>query len=284
MSERRGNMGLFIKTYDNQNKPIIGAGNETLPLTYFNILRLKTDQQFELQVPGYETIYTVLSGQCEIIAGNQSFKDIRRSDIWIDKADSVYIPSGMSVKIKCRRHIAVTGGRCDKVYEPFRVGPNEVSMIEVGTSETKTHRKIYDVLGNKGEGRTGNLIVKELFGEDGCWSGYPPHKHDTENVPEESAFEELYYYRFNPENGFGNQLIFQDDGTSESYMVRSGDTVCIPKGYHPTVFSPGHRGYLLCILVGAVQRSLILNLNKNYSYLADKISGVKEMQENFRNN
>jgi 5-deoxy-glucuronate isomerase len=279
-------MGLFIKNYDNRNRPILDAGNAVLPLVYFNILRLNAGQEFGQQVPGYETIYTVLSGCCEISADGRSFTNMRRRDIWTDRADSVYIPSGMAVRIKCeyQTEIAVTGGRCDQTYEPFRVSPNEVSMIEVGSSATKTYRKIYDVLGNKGEGRTGNLIVKELYAEDGCWSGYPPHKHDTENLPEESAFEELYHYRFNPENGFGNQLIFQDDDRAESYMVQSGDTVCIKQGYHPTVCSPGHRGYLLCILAGAVQRSLVLNLNKKYSYLAEKIIGVKEMQENFRKN
>lgn len=280
-------MGLFIKKYDNQNRPIIPAGHNVLPLTFFNILRLNAGEELEQQVPGYETIYTILAGECDLTAGTEVFKKLARRDIWTEKADSVYVPSGMTAKIKCVQNnteIVVTGGRCDRVYEPFRVGPAEVSVIEVGSSATKTFRKIYDVLGGKGEGRTGNLIVKELYAEDGCWSGYPPHKHDTEQMPEESAFEELYHYRFNPENGFGNQLIFQDDGSAESYLVRSGDTVCIDKGYHPTVCSPGHRGYLLCILVGAVQRSLVINLNKNYSYLADKITGVKEMQETFKKN
>jgi 5-deoxy-glucuronate isomerase len=279
-------MGLFIKDYNNQNRPILDAGNTVLPRIYFNILRLNPGQSIGQQVQGYETIYTVLSGDCEIVAGGRSFAKMRRRDIWTDRADSVYIPSGMAVEIKCGRQteIAVTGGRCDQIFEPFRVGPDEVSMIEVGTSATKTYRKIYDVLGNKGGGRTGNLIVKELYSEEGCWSGYPPHKHDTENLPEESNFEELYHYRFNPENGFGNQLIFQDDGAAESYMVQSGDTVCIKRGYHPTVCSPGHRGYLLCILAGAVQRSLVLNLHKKYAYLTEKIAGVQAMQENFRKN
>jgi 5-deoxy-glucuronate isomerase len=275
----------FIKKYDNLNQPILDAGNDVLPFTYFNILHLNKDEEFQMKVTGYETIHIVLSGHCDILVQDQLFKDLRRRDPWIDRSDSVYVPPDNQVKIKCYRdntEIAVAGGRCSKAFKPFRVCPDNVSMIEVGTSETKTYRKIYDVLGSAKEKRTGNLIVKELFAEDGCWSGYPPHKHDTESFPEESAFEELYYYRFNPENGFGNQLIFQDDDSSESYMVRTGDAVCIEKGYHPTVFSPGHKGYLLCVLVGKHQPSLILHLNQKYSYLADKIAGVKEMREAFQ--
>lgn len=280
-------MGLFIRKYNNRNEAILKAGNAVLPKTYFNLLHLNATEELLMCVPEYETIYTILSGCCDIVIDNQFFEDLHRRDIWTERSDSVYVPPALHVKIKCRRdntEIVVAGGQCNEVYSPFRVTPENVTMIEVGTSSTKTYRKIFDVLGNKEKRKTGNLVVKELFAEDGCWSGYPPHKHDTEALPDESAFEELYYYRFNPEDGFGNQLIFQDDESSESYMVRTGDAVCIDKGYHPTVFSPGHKGYLLCVLVGKIQPSLILNLHKKYSYLADCITGVKEMRETFKKN
>src|SRR5581483_1936577 len=50
-----------------------------------------------------------------------------------------------------------------------------------------------------------NLLVSELRCDDGCWSGYPAHKHDTDALPEETCHEEVYHYRFNPENGFRSE-------------------------------------------------------------------------------
>jgi len=42
----------------------------------------------------------------------------------------------------------------------------------------------------------GRLIAVEAYTPGGNWSSYPPHKHDTNNPPDESQLEELYFYRF----------------------------------------------------------------------------------------
>jgi 5-deoxy-glucuronate isomerase len=97
-----------------------------------------------------------------------------------------------------------------------------------------------------------------LYGDDGCWSGYPPHKHDTERPPEETDFEEIYHYRYRPESAFGAQFCYDEDGREPVVtMTRHGDTFLIDRGYHPTVRGPGHEGYIFTILVGRRQRSLI---------------------------
>ena len=46
---------MHIAPYDNQNKPIVDAGDPSVPLNYFNIVKLKKGEAFEYQVPGYET-------------------------------------------------------------------------------------------------------------------------------------------------------------------------------------------------------------------------------------
>jgi hypothetical protein len=45
----------------------------------------------------------------------------------------------------------------------------------------------------------------ELHVDQVCWSGYPPHKHDTDQ-PGETAHEGVYHWRFRPQTGFGAQL------------------------------------------------------------------------------
>jgi 5-deoxy-glucuronate isomerase len=154
--------------------------------------------------------------------------------------------------------------------------------VDVGSNESKCHRTIYHILGQNGRGRAGNLLVSELYCDAGSWSGYPPHKHDEENMPYESDFEETYHYRFNPENGFGGQFCYVDGHEPEAYMTRSGDTFAFRKGYHPTVTSPGHEEYILTILVGKHQRSLVQNFEEQYRYMIENIPGITDMTDKFK--
>lgn len=69
---------------------------------------------------------------------------------------------------------------CTQPFAPYRIAPEDVGMVEVGSQDTHARRRIPHVLGRNAAGRAGNLLVSELCGDDGSWSGYPPHKHDTE--------------------------------------------------------------------------------------------------------
>ena len=160
-------------------------------------------------------------------------------------------------------------------------------MVEVGSRDTHSRRRIFHILGQNAAGRAGNLLVSELYGDDGCWSGYPPHKHDTENPPEETDFEEIYHYRYRPENGFGAQFCYEDQTGAgatapQVVMTRHGDTFLIDRGYHPTVRAPGHEGYIFTILVGRRQRSLVQSFELQHRHLMAKIPGIQAMRDKFK--
>lgn len=279
-------MAKIIRSFDNKNRPIVDENDDTLSLTYFNLIRLDEGQDITQQVDRYETAYVVLSGNCDITVNGTGFEGVgQRRDIWSGKADSVYATTGTQVKIIANQdgtEIAVAGGLCEKGYEPFRVPPEEVSMVDVGSNETKTHRRIFHILGQNAVGRAGNLLVSELYADGGCWSGYPPHKHDEERGREETEFEELYHYRFRPENGFGGQFVFLPDGSSQAFMTGNGDTFLLDKGYHPTVTSPGHEEYIFTIIVGKYQRSLVQYFKDEYRYLMKTFPGVQDMIDKFK--
>lgn len=275
----------IIRHYDNKNQPIVAEANETLGLTYFNLLRLKQGTCFEGRLERFESVYVPLSGSCDITVDGEAFKEVgRREDVWSGKADSVYAPSGGRVTVRAlsELEVAVAGGVCERAHIPFRILPEEVEVVEVGSSATKSRRHIFHILGQNAEGRAGNLLVSELYAEDGCWSGYPPHKHDAERGDEESHHEELYHYRFQPENGFGAQLVFCEDGSSQAFVTRHGDTFLLDRGYHPTVTSPGHEGYIFTVLVGKHRRSLSQHFKEEHRHLMDTIPGIQAMRDKFR--
>ena len=279
-------MPAIIRYHDNKNEPLITRKHPLLFYSYFNLIRLQEGGAIEIQIPEFECVYVVLSGNCTIeVSGEKYLRLGARKDIWSGKADSLYAPRGATVSVVANcdgTEIAIAGGLCDTEYAPFRIPPEEVETVKVGSSDTKSCREICHILGHNGLGRACNLLVSELYAEEGCWSGYPPHKHDEEQGEEESAFEETYHFRFRPETGFGAQIVYQPDGYSVSYMTRNGDTVIIDRGYHPTVTSPGHAEYILAILVGKQRRSLLQNFHEKHRHLMRDIPGIAEMQAKFK--
>lgn len=281
-------MPLFIRAYDNNNEPLVGVNHYVLPRTYFNIVNLKKGGTFFSQVPGYETCWVLAGGTCDINVNGEEFANVgKRASVWeSQRADAVYAPAGASVNVtaKSDARIYVAGALCAKAFKPFRVTPDEVRPVEVGSVETHSRRVINHILGAKDEGRTGNLLVSELYADPGCWAGYPPHKHG-EDIPlgggkwRETGFEEIYHFEYNPHNGFGAQFDYYPGAMQERnvWMTRSGDTFCISGGYHPGVTSPGHAEYIFTILVGHTQHSLVQNFDPEYAHLASELPGVKDM-------
>ena len=88
----------------------------------------------------------------------------------------------------------------------------------------------------------------------GNWAGFPGHKHDVDNMPQESVAEEIYYFLFDKEQGFGYQSLYTRDGEiDETYRVKNNDLVEFPKGYHLTMTAPGYQMYILWFMAGDVQ-------------------------------
>jgi 5-deoxy-glucuronate isomerase len=113
------------------------------------------------------------------------------------------------------------------------VRADDIDKIQYGSDDTKTHRKIKHILGNKHHDRVGRLLVSELYTVGaGGWSGFPPHKHDTDRQPDETRHNEIYNFRFKPDHGFGMQLLQADgDRIGEAFHLVDGSTFAFDAGY-----------------------------------------------------
>jgi 5-deoxy-glucuronate isomerase len=95
------------------------------------------------------------------------------------------------------------------------------------------------------------LLVVEVFTPSGNWSSFPPHKHDVSQMPVESDLEEIYYYRIQPDDGFGLQRLYTADGSFDhAWVIKDGDLLLVHEGYHAFVVAHGYTGYYLNILAG----------------------------------
>jgi 5-deoxy-glucuronate isomerase len=280
---------MHIPPFDNGNKPIIDVDDARVPLNYFNIVKLQRGQAFDYQVPGYETSIVPATGTLDISVEGENFAGIgnRVKDVWDGEPEGAYVPSGAKAQFVCmsdQAEVFVAGARFVDVLTPFAVRAADIDKIQYGSDETKTHRKIKHILGTKYHGRVGRLLVSELFtvGQGG-WSGFPPHKHDTDRLPLETRHDETYNFRFRPSNGFGMQLVQHEDGkVGTAYHIVDGSTVVLEKGYHPCVVAPGYEMYYFTILGGLSQRSLVQFFQPTHADQIETIPGIKDMIAKFK--
>ena len=199
----------------------------------------------------------------------------------------VYVPTDMPAQIVCssdEAEIFIAGARFDHKLSPFAVRSDEIDLVQYGSDDTKTHRKIKHILGQKQSDKVGRLLVSELFTVGaGGWSGFPPHKHDTDRKPDETRHDEVYNFRFKPEDGFGMQLLEPDDNRlGEAFHIVNGSSFAINSGYHPCVVAPGYEMYYFTILGGLSQRSLIQYFQPEHAWQVEIIPGIKDMIAKFK--
>jgi len=117
----------------------------------------------------------------------------------------------------------------------------------------------------------------------GGWSGFPPHKHDTDRLPDDTRHDEVYNFRFRPSHGFGMQLLQREDGAvGEAHHIVDGSTFQIDTGYHPCVVAPGYEMYYFTILAGLSQRPLVQFFQPTHAYHIETIPGIKDMVAKFK--
>ena len=280
---------MHIAPFDNKNEPIVGADDALVPLNYFNIVKLKKGETFEYAVPGYETGIVPATGTVDVRVGDFSASNLggRGEDVWDGEPEGVYVPTGMRAEMTCvsdAAEVFIAGAKFDEVLEPFAVRADELDLVQYGSDDTKTHRKIKHIFGQKQAGKVGRLLVSELYtvGQGG-WSGFPSHKHDTDRLPDETRHDETYNFRFRPSYGSGLQMLQREEGKpGDAYHIVDGSTICIDKGYHPCAVLPGYEMYYFTILGGLSQRPLVQYFQPTHAEQLHTIPGILDMVAKFK--
>jgi len=176
-----------------------------------------------------ETGLICLSGECTVKAGGQTTK--------IDQYDSVYIPRDTEVEIATDSSVDLVecSAEVEKKYPLQIVRYADVekdSSLKFKTGGPSTTRTVNITLGKNIE--AGRILAGFTTSEPGHWTSWPPHEHA-------SILEELYVYYDMPAPAFGVQFVYTNPDEPEFVgVVRDGDAVIMPKGFHPNVSVPGH--------------------------------------------
>jgi len=186
---------------------------------------------YSLDTGDEETVLVCINGEVEYELGQESAV--------MDTMDMLYLPRRHEIGLRARHTALVMriGAPSDRdtsfVHIRFTDLDRDPSRHKTfGSSEDNSLRDVYMYVDDTVD--ASRLLVGIGQGRAGGWTVWPPHEHGDEK-------EELYVY-FDMGRAFGIQCVYETlDTPLFCGIVRDGDMVAVPRGFHPNVGCPGGR-------------------------------------------
>lgn len=240
--------------------------NSACKLVEIDMVRLADGEQKKYNEENKEYGMVILGGKCSVSGAGFEFKSVgKRKDVFDGAATCVYVPRNTEFTIKAEGEvsIAVCKSPAKRDHKPVVINPEDVVIKDMG--KPGWERQAHFILDDRTDADI--LYIGEAYVKGGQWASYPPHKHDDDNMPTEANTEEIYYYEFKKPQGFGIQRVYTKEGdVDEVYVVKSGDFVEIPRGYHPFHAAPGYDNYYLWIMAGE-NRGFFMTTDEEHKWL-----------------
>lgn len=227
---------IFRKTNAHLGRHVsVTPGNSSMRhLAYGRILLNSSKSSETFSTGNREMGLICLSGQADL--------KVDGKEIELGQYDAIYIPRDSSVSVSTMNSVdfAEFSADVDNLYPLQVVRFAEISKnpgLKFSTGGPGSTRHLNMLLAKNIE--AGRLVVGFTQAEPGNWTSWPPHEHGA-------MLEEMYVYFDMPDPAFGIQLVYNDTQYPELVtVVRDGDAVLMPSGFHPNVSVPGHR---ICFL------------------------------------
>jgi len=171
-----------------------------------------------------------LNGKASVNANTESFE--------LDRYDAVYVPRDSQIAVEASGpsgcDLAEVSAPVDKRYPLKFVSYKEVRenpKLHLIAGKPPAERDLNVLIGANVE--AGRIMAGVTFSTPGNWTSWPPHEHSK-------LLEEAYLFIDMPAPSFGVQFVYTDPQKPELVqVVREGDCVLMPQGYHPNVAAPG---------------------------------------------
>jgi 5-deoxy-glucuronate isomerase len=207
-----------------------GGGPAVKHLRYGRIVLTHDDGPLGVMTGFLETALIALGGEAHVSVSSRTHM--------MRPYDALYIPRETAFEVQpgiggC--DLAEIAAPVDHQY-PTQFVPFEAVQRDPGlhfaTGSDGSRRTLNILIGKNVT--AGRLMAGVTFSKPGNWTSWPPHEHAV-------LAEEAYLFIDMPRPAFGVQLVYVDDTNPElATIVREGDVVVMPKGYHPNVAAPGH--------------------------------------------
>ena len=198
-------------------------------LYYGRIILDAGDEPISFSTGEHETSLICLKGTATVNVQGRTFE--------LGAYDSLYMPRDSDAEVSPGNEgcdLAEISAPVANRYPLQMVRFAEVqrdSTLHFKAGGATAEREVNILIGKNVE--AGRLLAGVTFSKPGNWTSWPPHEHAA-------MLEEAYLYVDMPAPSWGIQLVYTDPEHPELVaVVREGDCVLMPKGYHPNVAAPG---------------------------------------------
>ena len=224
---------------ENGRLMVVPPENGDMEFVHMEYLRLKKGERAEVGRPDREMGILLMGGDFTVRYDGKTNSIKGRADSFSGLPHCVYVPAGKSVTVVADTDFeaAVYGTPAEQKGEVGFVTPDDITVLEIGENEWYING--YFVINSEFPAQ--KLIIGETQIPVGHWCSVPCHSHEKEVPGKESRLEEIYLFKFKPDQGFGFQGLYNDDRSlDEGYIIRTNDVILVPRGYHPNVAGPGY--------------------------------------------
>jgi 5-deoxy-glucuronate isomerase len=238
-------------------------------LFYGRIILKADDSPLVFETAEKETGLICLNGSAVVATEGQTFT--------LNRYDSLYVPRDAHVEVSTTGgcDLAEVAAPVEKKYPLQYVAFADVRKdpaLHFIAGKPPIERDLNILLGKNVE--AGRIMAGVTFSSDGNWTSFPPHEH-------QDMLEEAYLYIDMPAPQWGLQLVYTSlDSPELVEVVREGDVVLMPQGYHPNVAAPGGSINFLWMMAanreGVDRQFGVVNVQPEY---AQKGSGLEASQK-----
>lgn len=201
------------------------------------VKRFDKGETYEVFSEENETAFLILSGNADII-WNGVAENMKRKNPFEKKPYCLHVCKGVKVSITANEEseILIQQTDNDKEFEPVFYKPEDCLYEHFGKGQWEgTGYRICSTMFDYDNAPYSNMVMGEVFNQPGRWSSYPPHHHPQ---------PEVYYYKFDPQQGFG--ACFNGDNVFKS---TDGASCYITDGFdHQQVTAPGYEMYYVWMI------------------------------------
>jgi 5-deoxy-glucuronate isomerase len=197
-------------------------------LHYGRITLAAGDAPIKFNSKDHEIGLICLNGNATVRTGDDKFD--------LDRYDAVYLPRDSEIEVDAPDgcDLAEVSAPVAKRYPLKFVSYKEVRQnpkLHLVAGKPPAERDLNVLIGANVE--AGRIMAGVTFSTPGNWTSWPPHEHSK-------LLEEAYLFIDMPAPSFGVQFVYTDPQKPELVqVVREGDCVLMPQGYHPNVAAPG---------------------------------------------
>lgn len=210
----------------------VAPGDTAARFLHYGRITLDAGEAIEFATNDHETGLICLKGSAVVTAEGETFQ--------LGRYDAVYVARDSQIKVDANGEdgcdLAEVSAPVAKRYPTQFVSYKDVRenpRLHLIAGKPPAERDLNVLIGANVQ--AGRIMAGVTFSTPGNWTSWPPHEHSK-------LLEEAYLFIDMPAPSFGVQFVYTDPQKPELVqVVREGDCVLMPQGYHPNVAAPGGR-------------------------------------------